>query len=130
MGKPFAEEGEEECQEDEGRTGVVLQQDEPGRDEHHESQGDAGARQGEVYVDGTDGLGQCKGGGKFGELRRLEFEGTEVYPRLSSVGYRPYKEGDNQQYEHNAVNDIGTAGEYPWMDEQYTDGHQESDSHP
>ena len=130
MGEPFAEEGNQEGKEDKGGAGVVLQEDEAGRDKHHEGKGDAGARKGEVDIDGTDSLGQGEGGGEFGELGGLEFEGTEVYPRLSAVGYSADKESNNKQDKDNAIYDIGTAGEYPWMDEQHTDGHNESDTHP
>ena len=87
-------------------------------------------RKGEVDIDGTDSLGQGEGGGEFGELGGLEFEGTEVYPRLSAVGYSADKESNNKQDKDNAIYDIGTAGEYSWMDEQHTDGHNESDTHP
>ena len=74
----------------------MLQEDEQAGNEHHGGKHQLGLPLLEVGIDVAYIFSQSQCGGEFGKLGGLEFEGTEINPRLATIGDCAYKEGENE----------------------------------
>lgn len=106
-GHPLAVEHEEEGEIDQRGAGLALQDDE----QHgHEDEGADNERvlpRLEHEAVDVHALGQGQGGGKLGKLGGLQADRAQDEPRARPLGVRRDEDGDHQEQDEDAVDEVG-----------------------
>ena len=112
------------------RTGVVLQENECGRDKKQGKCRQFGTEITYLHTYATHQFRQCQRCAHLGEFGGLQLKGTQVKPRLASVGTLTHKQYRNQQQYHSNVDDIGYIGKNTGFEHHYHQSGKEGNAHP